>query len=867
MIYELANTTGAETSISRDTYPTNAPKYYETVITREGKAAVDAEINEIQDIMLNERLELTRDLLSDGVIVGDAFGDAVVRNSFNVAWNGTNVTVAAGRARIAQRRCDLLASLSSGTAGNALTGFVAPSGEGNYKYIYVDVFRREYDGDLGSPNVDATASVKGNDQYLADPTLSQELARRIQWWNANTDIKATAQNVAVPAAATGHTIITLAKLTVVAGVVTVTDLRPFLTNKRTGLATYDYLVKLNGTVGTDCTHTTILDALTAANAAATSSTPKVVAVMPGLYPTTAALTVGAYVHLKALEASGNSIAPKTIIQNAAGIYITVTANVNSTVTGFQINAGATSAVAIVGSSVRFNSVRFQGALAVSSGVLFIELFDCFLSSTTTTGADVSLHRCWINSSTFVAEPMSVAATNKTKFYACKFTSVTLTGGIVFSSLFTNGTYSFNDTILHGCTLDPFGAGALNISDVSSGGKVWFRGCKISGATTGFVLSNKQSFDFLDCDIAGVFAITQSSGATAETLTFTGVRFQVAFTALCYEVVTTFTRCSFDGVVTLQDATTINFSECNGAGLSITRGGGIKLSHSKFTSISIPSIPVQLDLEVLYSDCSTFSLTAASVPTTNSINIFGLRCLTTFSANLTVGANTVVSNIRDVEAGTDFTFNYVTTTTTLVHKVNLDGVKFGGLCTLTASGQNLAVAYKNFVATGNTGTFPCLHIYPANACQISLNGYRCDTFNASSNSVLWIHDNSTSTAIVRLSDIVLNDPSGPATLGVMNIGDGATAANLNVVIHNMRIYGNITRTNFVIQNTSALTLQLVECYLSTQGVGGTNISSPVNVQATGCNFQSGGGATITGGGTLTGGTYTLTGPTNSGNRLY
>lgn len=213
MINELALTTGAETTLSRDTWPHSVANSYETVIVREGKSAIDAEFNEQSDILTKERAEVVRDSMTDGFMYGDVFGDGSVYDSYVTSWDGTNVSVAAGRARLAQRRCDLSVALSSGVAGNGLSGFAPPAaGVGNFKYIYVDVYRREYTSNPSAPYSDAGRTVVGNDPYNSDPTLGGEQARRIQWFNPNTDILFGADNVALPVAAAGHTILPTAKI-------------------------------------------------------------------------------------------------------------------------------------------------------------------------------------------------------------------------------------------------------------------------------------------------------------------------------------------------------------------------------------------------------------------------------------------------------------------------------------------------------------------------------------------------------------------------------------------------------------------------------------------------------------------------------
>jgi hypothetical protein len=260
VINELILTTGQETTISRDTWPSALVKNYETVIVREGKPAIDAEVNELGDITLKERLELTRDMFYDGCIKGDVFGDGIVRESFEVTWDGVNVKVAPGRMRLAQRRCDLTSILSSGVSGNALSGFTPPSvGVGNFKYIYVDVYRREYYGNPANPATNATPTVPGNDPTLSDPVLGGEQARRIQFFNPATDIKAAPQNTGV-SPASGHTIQLLAKVyRDSSNVIQVQDMRTF-GGVKAGHTIAEFVVRAGGTPTVDCTHNDFMDA-------------------------------------------------------------------------------------------------------------------------------------------------------------------------------------------------------------------------------------------------------------------------------------------------------------------------------------------------------------------------------------------------------------------------------------------------------------------------------------------------------------------------------------------------------------------------------------------------------------------------------
>lgn len=362
MIFELADTTGAEATISRDTYPLNRAKNYETVIVREGKTAIDAEINEMQDVWLRERLELTRDTMREGVLAGDVFGDGIVRNSYNVTFDGVNIHIGAGRARWAQRRCDLAADLSSGTPGYAISGFSVAAGIGNFKYIYVDVFRREYYGDPLGMDTFATDSVPGNDTALADPAINLELARRIQWYQPRTDIKATALNTAIPVALTGHSLFPIARVyRDGANAIQVQDLRVFGGSKGQ-VSVAEFIVRQSGTVGIDCTHTDFMTAFTEALALSPTYRVAIYLINGGTWALTGSITIPNNISIIGRTPTSHSAVLSKPTLTITSVNPAVFTAFRSTLTGVNIvNSGTGPALTVFGAGCYVDNVTCSSA--------------------------------------------------------------------------------------------------------------------------------------------------------------------------------------------------------------------------------------------------------------------------------------------------------------------------------------------------------------------------------------------------------------------------------------------------------------------------------------------------------------------------
>lgn len=585
MIEELNDTTGPEVTVSRDTWPHALLFNYETVVTREGKPAIDAEVNELNDVNLYERLELSRDVFYDGFIKGDVFGDNVNRESFEVTWDGTNVNVKAGRGRLVQRRCDLLTDLNSGVSGNALSGFAPPaSGAANYKYIYVDVFRREYNSDPDLPYIDATDSTPGNDPFNSDPSLGGEQARRIQWFNRNTDVKATAQNIAIPSPATGHSIFPLAKIERI-GVgfttIRVTDLRRFGGVKASHTVA-EFVVRSGGTPQVDCTHTDFMDAW--ADALLLSTSIKVsIWVVSGTFNITAGLTMRENIAIIGrTERTNNALSVPVLRVSSVGPAVILPAN-TSIINMHIRNLGTGSAIFATGNQWYLRNVKTSTALVTASGLEVnngcagSRIKECDLGNVfvTAQNSDVVFSDCkitggelgntavtWINCRFNVIS--GTAIKYGTNFYGCVFTG----------SFFWNTVPSV-PTNLFSCD-----AGACDMTLTDADAHVFTAyGSKFQYIRhTG--VDNMRTTVLIGCEIFQIFADGTSAvpavfdiRSTRFTSTISGVACSVRIQDSVVEAIEL-----SDGELIGKNSTTL--------GLTVSGDGSAECTNCKLTTISI-----------------------------------------------------------------------------------------------------------------------------------------------------------------------------------------------------------------------------------------------------------------------------------------
>lgn len=210
--------------ISRDTFPTNKLKGYSRVTIQQGKAGVDAEVNEEFDRQNFERRQLSSDLLTEGAIgdgfkvVGTSASNSVRIMALGSSQDGTTV----GRVKLNGWRLDIPVDFTLSTAGHylltgsdyyTLTGFTTPAGNRN-DLVYLEAYEE-----------DIPSSV---DSYLVDPTIAVECAirKRITYI-----IQIATNTTAIPTLSSGHYGMRLAVIARYTGVATiapadVTDVRP-----------------------------------------------------------------------------------------------------------------------------------------------------------------------------------------------------------------------------------------------------------------------------------------------------------------------------------------------------------------------------------------------------------------------------------------------------------------------------------------------------------------------------------------------------------------------------------------------------------------------------------------------------------------
>jgi len=182
----------------------------------------------------------------------------------------------------------------------------------------------------------------------------------VQFFDPTVDIKMTAENVAIPTAAPGHTIMPIAQVQLTGSGLQVTDLRPVGGTFNTPM-TAEYIVRSGGIIGVDCTHTDFQTAYNAAIADPRLAVSNIrIYVVNGTWNLAAALTVPNNLTIEGRTDVSNgtgtqpsivfpagsagftiqngSVLKNLLIQSGAGPTVTVT-GINNEIDGCLISSG------------------------------------------------------------------------------------------------------------------------------------------------------------------------------------------------------------------------------------------------------------------------------------------------------------------------------------------------------------------------------------------------------------------------------------------------------------------------------------------------------------------------------------------------
>ena len=495
---------------------------------------VDGEDSKAWNVGKYEREELVRNLFTDGVFIGDVWGDASSKDSFKVSWLANVLTVEAGRATVGNKRVDLGLT---GTYDQDFTSALALPAGGDEHIIYLDIFERSIPQ---SPVIFPPAGLGMNLSVYADFSSFNLSDSTIKY--ATGTIPAS-----LPAPAAGHTFFELGRINS-AGVVT--DTRTIAALKifsKSSLA--DVVVDPDGTVGVDCTHTDLNLALLYVinNLGPVQPSDRVIRVY---------LTPDSYT------------LPNTQYNLPVNVVIYSDFSIGGTNVGAKIDMTSGARFDLAGGLFQINNVAME--IATNAAILFetnpngiLRLVDCKITKTGTHNTDaisqtasftLDAIRCDIEGrvvcsvgSTFshctFDYDSAVAGTFafQGSFDNCTIT-MTTSGAIPSSSTFLNCTFVFTaiDVVVFMST--KFYSCVFSGQDLShsGAGKVQYHSCEFigSGATNTFNLDpgfasgtieikgmDATNIDFI-FDAAGTFYIDGLVGINVTTILTSGTSSQL-----------------------------------------------------------------------------------------------------------------------------------------------------------------------------------------------------------------------------------------------------------------------------------------------------------------------------------------------------
>lgn len=225
--------------------------HYTQPVFKKGIPVDSAEDNEAHEIGKYERNELTRLIITDGVFLGDVWNDGSQKDSFKVTYGGGVLTVKSGRAVVGKRRIDLGAGaganqdITNSTIGAYINGYVLPA-VGHEHVFYAQIYERAVPGPIYFPPAGTSANRSKYFDMLQDVRYYDSASPGSAFAPPNTpDTNSQA-------------FIEIGRIDD-AGVVTDTRVLSHVKAPSTGLA--GLVVKKNGIVGQDCTHTSLYQAI------------------------------------------------------------------------------------------------------------------------------------------------------------------------------------------------------------------------------------------------------------------------------------------------------------------------------------------------------------------------------------------------------------------------------------------------------------------------------------------------------------------------------------------------------------------------------------------------------------------------------